>query len=56
MARRSQSSFQKHQKELVRIERQKDKAARRLERKRQARADGPQAAAGEGTAPAAERN
>ncbi len=34
MATRSRTSFQKRQKEILRMERQREKAARRLERKR----------------------
>lgn len=40
MATRSHTSFKKRQKELLRIERQKEKAARRIERKNAPKDDG----------------
>jgi hypothetical protein len=41
MARTSRPSFQKRQKEMARQQKQKDKMARRLERKKQPHGSGP---------------
>jgi len=40
MATRSRTSFQKRQKEILRLERQREKAAKRLQRKNNPKEDG----------------
>jgi len=40
MATRSRTSFQKRQKEILRLERQREKAAKRLQRKNAPKEDG----------------
>ena len=42
MASRSHTTFKKRQKELARVEKQRDKAAKRLERKDEERAPEPE--------------
>ena len=57
MATRSRTSFQKRQKEIARMEKQRDKAARRMQRKLEKHppeGEGEPVAEGEGEAAAAE--
>jgi hypothetical protein len=49
MAAGSRTSFQKRQKEIARMEKQREKAAKRLERKRLAATRGPEDATPEDT-------
>jgi len=53
MAAGSRTTFKKRQKELARLEKRRDKAARRQQRKLEKRPPGPAGATEEGWAPSA---
>ena len=54
MATRSRTTFQKRQKEIARMEKQRDKAARKMQRKTEDRKDDPPAEPETGDTPLAD--